>query len=150
MPKESDPKAIQISYSDAFPDVLAAVEAVGRSGDFVADGVEETPMPTIRVGDGEVLSFPVPAAQSKTVIKSAGEKAPYGRGDQTLVDESVRRVWQVSPATIAISGKGWESTFKKILGQLESGLGREKDSIKAVVSSPRTATRRKQKACSAP
>ena len=74
MPEPSDPKAIQVTYSDAFPDILTAVGKVERPGSYVATGILETPIPSIRVAGAEPLSFPVPAAQAKALIKEANSK----------------------------------------------------------------------------
>ena len=131
MPESSDPKAIQVTYSEAFPDILTAVDKVDRPGSYLASGGCETPIPSIRIADGEPLSFPVPAAQAKALIKFTGEKAPYGRGEETLLDESVRRVWQVSPKQVKITGKGWANTFRQIVTDVAHGLGCEDGSVTA-------------------
>lgn len=123
MSKESDSGSIQVSYSSHFPELLETLKQVNRPGDYFSTGAEETPMPGIQVKKGEPLSFPVPATQAKQLIAAAGEKAPYGRGADTLVDESIRRVWQVAPEYVDITGTGWSRTLDTIVRTVAQDLG---------------------------
>jgi hypothetical protein len=125
MSKESDSGSIQVSYSSHFPELLETLKQVNRPGDYFSTGAEETPMPGIQVKKGEPLSFPVPATQAKQLIAAAGEKAPYGRGADTLVDESIRRVWQVAPEYVDITGTGWSRTLDTIVRTVAQDLGCE-------------------------
>ncbi|MEZ5329312.1 MAG: 2OG-Fe(II) oxygenase [Verrucomicrobiales bacterium] len=129
MSKESDSGSIQVSYSSHFPELLETLKQVNRPGDYFSTGMEEAPMPGIRVKNGESLSFPVPAAQAKQLIAAAGEKAPYGRGADTLVDESVRKVWQVAPEHVAITGTGWSRTLEAIVRSVAQDLGCERGCV---------------------
>jgi hypothetical protein len=79
----------------------AALETVTRPGDFAARGRVVSPLPSLVVDGIGRLSLPLPAAQAEALIASA-ERAPYGRGEATLVDTAVRRSWQVAPAQITI------------------------------------------------
>ena len=51
------------------------------------------------------------------------EQAPYGRGEQTLVDPAVRRTWQISPDHVHIGGRHWERTLDTIVARAAEGLG---------------------------
>jgi hypothetical protein len=63
----------------------------------------------------------VPPAQARELIAAAAERAPYGKGDQTLVDEEVRKVWQIAPAKVSIEGKGWSKRFEGLVGRVAEG-----------------------------
>src|SRR5437773_7902384 len=106
--------SIQVSYNQDLKPLEDLLSGVQRPGDFFVHGSFETPMPRVEVEGVGVLSFPVPAAQIQELIQQA-ERAPYGRGKETILDTSVRKVWQVQPAKVRISGKSWESTFQTIL-----------------------------------
>lgn len=101
-------KGFQLTYNTSLVPLEKVLEDVKRPGDYCCSGTHETPMPKLVVEGVGVLSFPLSAGQSRQVIEVAAEKAPYGRGAQTLVDEAVRKVWQISPDRLDISGKGWE------------------------------------------
>lgn len=88
------------------------------------------PMPKVDVEDAGTLSFPVPDAQIAAIVRRA-ERAPYGRGDRTIVDTSVRKVWQIAPSKVRIAGKSWEANFETILSKVRAGLGCEGMSVSA-------------------
>jgi hypothetical protein len=92
--------------------------------------MEEMPMPRIEVEGVGTLSFPVPDAQIAALVRRA-ERAPYGRGKETIVDTSVRNVWQIVPGKVKIGGKSWAENFKKILSNVTAGLGCDDPSISA-------------------
>ncbi|MDB6166189.1 MAG: hypothetical protein JWQ83_1329 [Lacunisphaera sp.] len=77
-----------------------------------------------------VLSFPVPPTQIATLIGQA-TRAPYGRGEATILDESVRKVWQLPPAKVNLGGKSWAANFDGILKQVIAGLGCEGMAVSA-------------------
>ena len=87
-------------------------------------------MPRIEVEGVGTLSFPVPDTQIAALVRKA-ERAPYGRGKETIVDTSVRNVWQIAPGKVKIGGKSWAENFKKILSKVTAGLGCDDPSISA-------------------
>ena len=85
---------VSIQYNEELKPLEAVLAGVKRTGDFVTHGRVELPMPRIEVEGAGVLSFPVPAAQAATLIQHAA-RAPFGRGEETILDLSVRKVWQL-------------------------------------------------------
>jgi hypothetical protein len=55
----------------------------------------------------------------------------YGRGERTILDTSVRRVWQIAAGKIRIAGKSWPANFANILSSVAAGLGCDGASIRA-------------------
>ena len=115
-------RSIEIEYgTDHVLEEL--LRSIDRPGDFCASRA------TVRThGRGwrsmapALLSFPVPEAQVRTLI-GAAERAPYGRGPDTLVDTSVRDCWQIGSTRVRLSGKTWPDTLAKILDAVAVGLG---------------------------
>jgi len=68
-----------------------ALETLERSGGSQISGTQETPMPLLSAEGIGQLSLTVPPPQVLELIATAAERAPYGRGDQTIVDEGVRK-----------------------------------------------------------
>lgn len=108
-------------------DVLAGVK---RAGDFFVSGALELPLPKVEVAGVGTLSFPVLEGQVSAIIQQA-ERAPYGRGQETIVDTSVRRVWQLSPDKLRIGGKSWAKSFASILSEVIVGLGCDETTVSA-------------------
>ena len=104
--------------------------SVDRPGDFCAHGRLLAPMPWLEVEGAGALSFPVPEAQVRALIEVA-ERAPYGKGSETLLDRSVRDCWQIDPGRVRLAGAAWPETFAKILDSAAAGLGCPADRLDA-------------------
>eukprot|EP00053_Salpingoeca_punica_P010580 m.95081 g.95081 ORF g.95081 m.95081 type:complete len:959 (-) comp15438_c0_seq5:287-3163(-) len=103
-------------------DVLYGVE---RPGSFYSTGSRETALPTIEIAGVGRLGFPLSEQQAKAIEKVA-TRAPYGRGADTVVDETVRKVWQVAPGQLtAFRGVGWEKALADIVSTVSHDLGCE-------------------------
>ena len=113
---------IQIEYNQELKPLEAVLSGVKHPGDFFVCGIIEIPMPRVVVEGGGTLSFPVPDAQIASIVRRA-KRAPYGRGAETIVDTSVRNVWQVAPGNVKIGGKSWAENFETILSKVRAGLG---------------------------
>ena len=79
-------------------------------------------MPRVEVGEAGMLSFPVTPPQAQALI-SVAERAPYGRGEETLVDSSVRACWQLDAAQVTVGGGVWRDTLAQIVAHAATGLG---------------------------
>jgi 2OG-Fe(II) oxygenase superfamily len=73
-------------------------------------------------GLGSPLSLPLTDIEP---LKAVATRAPYGRGEATLYDESVRKAWQVDASMVTVGDGGiWENTLKEVVCQacLELGI----------------------------
>ena len=119
----------EFSYSeDAALEKL--IKSVNRPGDFYAQGRLVVPMPRLEIDGIGMLSFPVPEMQVRSLIAGA-ERAPYGRGSDTLVDTSVRDCFQIGAERIRLAGDAWQDTFARILVMAAEGLGYPADRVDA-------------------
>ena len=128
-PKESG--TIDTFYADLgevteFDERLAAlsglIESVSRPGDYCVHGRLFAPMPRIEAGTAGVLSFPIPQSQAQALVADA-DRAPYGRGQETIVDPKVRDCWQLAPDKLRVGGRTWAETFGEVLHRTTVGLG---------------------------
>lgn len=113
---------IEVEYNRELHELEAVLSDVNRPGDFFAAGTIEIPMPRVEVQGAGELSFPIPRPQIAALIQQSTQ-APYGRGAETIVDTSVRNVWQIAPAAVKISGKSWAASFESVLSKVTAGLG---------------------------
>lgn len=100
-------------------DILATVD---RPGDFYVSGQAEFPMPRIEVEGVGQIALPLLPSQARRLIKAA-TRAPYGRGQETVVDTKVRRTWQIEGMRVAIGGRHWPKTVAGIVARAADGLG---------------------------
>jgi hypothetical protein len=98
------------------------LSTVQRPGDFYATGRIETMAPRLEVEGVGQVALPLLPVQAEQLIAVAS-RAPYGRGADTIVDESVRRTWQIGPEQVHLGGKHWQATLDRIVALAAEGLG---------------------------
>jgi len=100
-------------------DILSTVR---RPGDFFASGRIELLTPRLEVDGVGPIALPLLPMQAEQLV-AAAERAPYGRGTDTLVNIQVRRTWQIAAEKVRIGGKHWTPMLDAILGRVAVGLG---------------------------
>jgi hypothetical protein len=115
-------KYIEIEYNRELKPLEAILSDVKHPGEFFVAGAMEIPMPRVEVKGVGALSFPIPRPQIETLVRHA-TRAPYGRGEETIIDTSVRDVWQIASASVKIGGKSWPASFDNIVSKVTAGLG---------------------------
>ena len=103
-------------------DLAELLGSVNRPGDFYTAGTCEILPPGLHVQGVGPIALPLLPVQAAQLIAIA-QQAPYGRGEQTLVDTEVRRTWQINPERVQIRGRSWDRTLKNIVGRAAEGLG---------------------------
>jgi predicted 2-oxoglutarate/Fe(II)-dependent dioxygenase YbiX len=123
MAADGEPAHHREQTMPSIADKLAALLSnVRRPGDFYAKGVTELRTPRLEVLGVGPLALPLLAAQAEQLINVA-ERAPYGRGGETLVDTTVRRTWQIGADQIQIAGSQWAKMLTAIVAKAAQGLG---------------------------
>jgi 2OG-Fe(II) oxygenase superfamily len=102
--------------------LLNSLHSIERPGDFCVGGIREIFMPTIDVDGVGRIAFPILPVQAERLAAIA-EAAPYGRGEETVVDREVRRTWQVDSAKVRIGGRHWDRTLAGLVADIALGLG---------------------------
>jgi predicted 2-oxoglutarate/Fe(II)-dependent dioxygenase YbiX len=102
--------------------LLKSLRSVERPGDFCVGGIREIFMPTIDVEGVGRIAFPILAVQAERLAAIA-EAAPYGWGEETMVDRKVRRTWQIDSAKVRIGGRRWEQSLAGLVADIALGLG---------------------------
>jgi hypothetical protein len=123
---------VDVEYNRDLKPLELLLAGIQRPGDFFVNGRFEAPVPKIQIDGVGIVSFPVPQTQIKEIIGQA-DRAPYGRGELTVLDTSVRNAWQVDAAKVHIGGKSWERTLQEILRSVAAGLGCVSEEISAVL-----------------
>ena len=103
-------------------DLAALLSGVERPGDFYVAGTEEIFSPRLEVDGVGQVALPLLQVQAEALIAVA-ERAPYGRGEETVLDEKVRRTWQIEAARVHISGRHWEQSLNAMAAKAAEGLG---------------------------
>ncbi|MFT5162709.1 MAG: putative 2-oxoglutarate/Fe(II)-dependent dioxygenase YbiX [Alteromonadaceae bacterium] len=69
-----------------------------------------------------MVSLPVISQQAQALIKLA-EQAPFGRGEDTVVDTNVRNAWQISAENFELSNPKWHQALQVAVDQVGTKLG---------------------------
>ncbi len=97
------------------------MKKIEGAGTFSAFGKLDPVLPGLVIKEMGEVSLPLSENQAKEIIQKC-EQAPFGRGEETLIDTSVRNVWQISPKALEFTNPQWnaaiEETCKKIAKQL--------------------------------
>lgn len=105
------------------PSQLAELLCTVRTpGDFCSAGSIAMPMPRIEVQGVGPIALPLLPIQAEQLVAVA-DRAPYGRGGETLVDTAVRRTWQIGPQRLTIEGRRWADSLAALAGRAAAGLG---------------------------
>lgn len=97
-------------------------DTIKNPGDFYVSDSVEMFAPRLEVDGVGPIALPLLPAQAERLVAVA-ERAPYGRGEETLVDTEVRRTWQIGAERVHIGGKRWEATLAHIVERAAAGLG---------------------------
>ena len=111
-----------IEYGHEHERLEHLLRTVNRPGDYCVGGRLYTPMPRVVVDGAGELSFPIPDAQIRALI-AAAQRAPYGKGTETLVDTSVRDCWQIDATRVRLAGRAWPNSFATVMDLVAAGLG---------------------------
>lgn len=103
-------------------DLAELLSTIKRPGNFYAAGTTEIFAPQLEVVGVGPISLPLLPAQVEQLVAVA-EQAPYGRGEETLVDPDVRRTWQINADKIRLKGRHWSQTLESIVSLAVEGLG---------------------------
>ena len=103
-------------------ELASLLGTVRRPGDFFAAGTAELLAPSLTVEGVGHVALPLLPEQAERIIGVA-EAAPYGRGEDTIIDPAVRRCWQVCPDRVRLGGRHWARTLDGIVARVAEGLG---------------------------
>ena len=89
--------------------VKACLSTAQSTGTFLHQDTRQSfPNPCIKInGIGTVgLSL---SSRDIDVVKQASHRAPFGKGTETIVDENIRKTWQINAAEIVCSNPRWDN-----------------------------------------
>ena len=105
----------------------AVLATINRPGVFCATGSKLAANPGLDVRGLGRITLPLTVHQANE-LKLCCEQAPYGKGELTVVDTSVRRVWKMEPEQFKILNPDWTEFLKDAMTtvQMELGLAEQK------------------------
>ncbi len=113
-----------MSKSDCDQDaVKSCITDVRAAGSFATSRVLDLCLnPGIAVDEREPIALPL-SAESARALAELSTKAPFGKNNQTLVDESVRKTLEISADRIRFCNDRWPSYVEGLAKQAAHELG---------------------------
>jgi len=98
------------------------LRSITGTGHFHAEGeFDYLPLGLEVAGLGE-LGFPLHPILAQALIQVA-EMAPYGKGHETIIDEAVRKCWQVDAGQLTFKNPLWERALDKLVKKVARAMG---------------------------
>lgn len=106
----------------ATKDFLKVLSGITGTGSFHSSGTAPFFFPELHLeGLGEI-AFPLPTTQAKELV-SIAESAPYGRGEETVFDDTVRKCWQIDASRLSFKSPQWKNFLQQTIHRLGEDLG---------------------------
>lgn len=111
------------AWSDLRYDIctlISSVRGAGSSATF--QSFQEVVNPGIHLEGIGQISLPLTQPDADRLIAKIC-KAPFGKGDQTLIDESVRKTWEIDAGEVDFLNPAWAGWFDSVVKTVERELG---------------------------
>jgi hypothetical protein len=113
-----------------FEELDAVLRKIDRPGSFCVSGSSPVVLPGLSVEGMGPIALPLTSQQAEE-LKQHCQQAPYGKGEKTLVDTSVRRVWELKPERFELTNPDWDTFIASTLRQVQQELGLEEQKLEA-------------------
>jgi 2OG-Fe(II) oxygenase superfamily len=124
MADRKNPRLSRDQIKTRLEDALSDVE---RSGSFLTSGSFELGInPGLELLGAGPIGLPLSGEMARRIIQ-ASHTSPYGKGSETLVDESVRNSWELNADQFFLRNPSWTGQIQKLLQTVVSGLGLKAD-----------------------
>lgn len=128
--KETDVTNAKSSVKTISEELQRAVCRIDRPDDFCTSGRVPLVLPGLEVEGLGPIGLPLTASQAQD-LKSRCIQAPYGKGEETLVDVRVRRVWHLKPDHFSLTNPDWSETLRSVVTLVQAGLGLKDQTLEA-------------------
>lgn len=89
-------------------DLLGCLQNVKATGSFATYfSYPAAPNPALTIEGLDTIGLPLSIRDAKAII-DISRQAPFGKGDETLVDTSVRKTWELDASQFTLLNPGWE------------------------------------------
>lgn len=113
-------------------EILTCLQKIKGEGSFISHHVSPFHFPGLVVKDVGEISYPINEVQIKKLIDKAN-KAPFGKGNKTIVDTTVRSAWEIDATDLTFTDTGWEEFIRKLTEKIKPDMGLEDYTISAVL-----------------
>ncbi|MEK7991141.1 MAG: 2OG-Fe(II) oxygenase [Thiotrichaceae bacterium] len=102
--------------------ILNILRDIERPGTFAVDGEIQPCLLDLEINQVGKIGLPIIPEQIEKIIPHC-EQAPYGRGEETVLDAEVRSTWQIDAKSITIHNPQWEEILTYTVREIAAELG---------------------------
>lgn len=103
--------------------LMECIEDIHTHGSFAISGFFESFVnPGIEIHEIGLIRLPLSSNDAQSLIR-ASRQAPFGKGNQTLIDETVRKTWEIDGSKVSFSNKAWYGWMEYVVQKAAEGLG---------------------------
>ncbi|KAL8719246.1 MAG: hypothetical protein Q9225_003731 [Loekoesia sp. 1 TL-2023] len=104
-------------------DLCNRINEVHSTGSFATYGIIDSFVhPGISVDTIGTLRLPLSEEDARALVQ-ASHKAPFGKGTETVVDESVRKAWEIEAGKIQFLNERWQRCLDQTAERVARELG---------------------------
>jgi len=103
-------------------ELIALMDKVKTSGAFSVSGTLPSVLPGLHVKGVGHIGLPLAEPQAQALIQLS-DPAPFGRGEETIVDPDVRQSWQLSADDFELGNPQWNEALQAAADQIGKDLG---------------------------
>ncbi|KAH7395257.1 hypothetical protein DE146DRAFT_697405 [Phaeosphaeria sp. MPI-PUGE-AT-0046c] len=126
VPKDSNSKdRLDLTDKDFRQDLQDCLDDMKHQGTF--SSVTTTGLyinPGLRIKQVGLIGLPL-TERDAGAVAGVCRQAPFGKGDETLVDESVRKTWELDATEFTCCNPAWSEYINKLAEHAMQGLGVE-------------------------
>lgn len=110
--------------------LIQILESIEGNGAFSNFGVQPFVLPGLHVDRFGEVSFPLVANEMNRLITYA-QKASFGKGTSTVMDTSVRSVWEIDAQQLSFHNASWNKIIGEIIEKSKVGFSIEHGKVEA-------------------
>lgn len=104
-------------------DLEQVLDKIKSTGTFASTGeIPNFVLPEIHIPGVGQVDCPLSEASAQAVI-AACHQAPFGLGEKTIIDKTVRNTWELNPDKFEIRSPQWQQQLNRIVKQVTTDLG---------------------------
>lgn len=105
-------------------DLESCLDQVQSSGTFGVFGKpdQQNINPFLSIQGIGTIGLPLSKREARVIIE-ASRKAPFGQGRNTIVDESIRKTWEIDAEKVTFKNPKWNQFLSSVLQKTAEELG---------------------------
>ena len=121
---------MNVAVSRVSNELLPALEKIDRPGSFCIGGRASPVLPGLEVDGIGSIGLPLNDGQA-AALAAVCHQAPYGKGEETIVDTNVRCVLELDADQFTLTNPEWQKFLKKTVKTVQQELGLEQQTLQS-------------------